>query len=158
MSKLKTLIYMTIFSALVRGYHAYGIQSDLVVNGSQAQVNTAQILNAVFPILLLIFILMIFYWSIIGLKKLKAQSLDQVIKGYKRDVKTTDEVNNQLVTSKLIGWYLFSAIIIGGLGGGGGYILADHTLGFAEQNAEMFGWVCAIILGVLSFNKRWELF
>lgn len=55
---------------------------------------------------------MIFYWAIIGLKKLKAQYLDQVIKdtplskGYKRSVKKTAEVNNQLVISKFITWSL----------------------------------------------------
>lgn len=166
MPKFKFLIILVVMFSAIRGCSSYRAQVSLVDIGVQHQISLAKILNDVVPILAIVVILTVIYLIIWGLKSLrekeKAKPISQSrlgdvennagVEGQLQRVESTNERN-------VIGWYLFSAAIIGGLfGGGGGYMLANFTLGLNESMSELVGWGAAIVLGVISFIRKWELF
>lgn len=136
---------------------------------------TAESLNQLIPMLLIAAVLTVIYWIVKALKtqREKTQETHDRAASIQMESRSTKplgaipnergrldkEKNESQNERNNVGWYIFSALLIGGLvGGGGGFMLAHFTLGMSEQASEVFGWACAIGLGIVSFKKRWECF
>ncbi|WP_318451571.1 hypothetical protein [Photobacterium leiognathi] len=169
MEKFKKFIFFMLFITIVKGCNAYTSQSTLIDKGIRTQISIAEILNVTIPMLLVVLILAIIYLVILVLKRIKnnprkynknilSNNNSTLPINSNFEISNYEEEKDKSDTNSLIGWCLFSAIVIGGFAGGGGYLFAYFTLELAEQSAEMFGWACAIVIGALSFSNRWELF
>lgn len=162
MKKFKQLIYLILVFGLVRASFNY-------------DENLSGTLNELISVFTLVVILTAIYWLAKPIKTSRNKSNSSEI-SIRNSVKPQHTVSstksntidsNDLSSKKKsyvkqerneVGWYLFSAVCIGGLiGGGGGFFLANFTLELSEQASEVFGWVCAFALGVISFNKKWEI-
>lgn len=161
MPKFKFFIVLISLLTLGRGWSSYSAQVTLVNQGLLNHVNVADVLNQALPLAMFWLVLLVLYFLISGMKSLRTKAKPKTLpwlptneasKHFDTAVKSSASDRN------VIGWYLFNSVVIGASFGGIGFVVANYTFGFNNMASEIVGWAAGITLGIICFNKKWELF
>ena len=161
MPKFKFFIILIFVLALGKGWSSYSAQVTLINRGLLDHISVADVLNQAFPLAMFWLVLLVLYFLISGMKSLRTKDKPKTLPWLPTNEasKYFDmAVESSASDRNVIGWYLFNSAVIGTSFGGIGFVVANYTFGFNDMASEIVGWAVGITLGIICFNKKWELF